>query len=168
VVHLQRKAHLKFLALPAQAHDARFFASNLRWEDLREIQTISRRPAVTTLLDGILRASESLVLCEENGWQTTPLALLGVSHSPRNVRAGVVWMVATPEIRKHRLAVMNSCRVIRDRWIARYPAGLHNFVDTRNLLHLRWLELLDFKFGEVVETSHAPFVFAQYTAADVK
>lgn len=161
MVHLQRTAHLRTVTIPAQASDVGLMAPRLRWEDVREIQTLSADDIPLLLLTGIEQAHEAVTLCEDEGGM--PIALFGVTESQIEKGCGTVWLVGTRRVTEYRRDLLVACKQYRDRWIEKYPGGLHNFIDSRNLLHLRWLSLLGFKFGRSVFIGDVEFVFAHYS-----
>lgn len=152
---------MPLLSFPACSADAASLADRLRWEDLRELQTAnSTAPIKKILTDAVRISREAYALTTEP--PGSPFALLGVADSRLQEGAGAVWMVASPEVTRHRLNTLAVCRDFRDRWTGLYPSGLHNFIDTRNLLHIRWLQLLGFRFGRKVLVQDVEFIFTYY------
>lgn len=88
-----------------------------------------------------------------------PFALFGVTDDPQHCGMGIVWFLGTPDVKGVGRRILREAAFWLASWDRRYPNGLHNFVDTRNLLHLRWLELLGFEFGPIVDVGDTPFVY---------
>ena len=66
-------------------------------------------------------------------------AVFGVCH-------GVIWLVGTDEITQHPVTFYRASRKIFKQLSQGYNR-LENYVDTRNLLSLRWLQWLGFDIG---------------------
>lgn len=108
-------------------------ASNLLSDDRRELE------------EGWgINPTEIFTKCAERGsgeYVTLPdgktAALAGVDEG------GVVWMVCTPDILEYPLAFARKAK----RWIESRPEPLlWNVVDKRNVIHLKLLKFLGFKF----------------------
>ena len=96
------------------------------------------------------------------GGQTdrNPLAIFGVADDPNTAAWGVVWMLATPRIQKVWLALMKVSPKWLDLLAAPYTAGLHNIVDARNTLHVRWLQKTGFKPRQTIIHNGHKFIHA--------
>lgn len=74
-----------------------------------------------------------------------PQGMFGVSPVDQHPYFGIVWMATSPEIVKHRKALVR----LAPQWLAHlhdlYPL-LGNHIDARNELHVRWLKRMGFSF----------------------
>lgn len=132
---------------PATEKNVRFVAEHLREEDDQELQTVT----------GGCDRIEALLL----GWRASETAIIGcIDHEPAFIigvtQDGTVWLLGTPAISRAALSVFRACTQIAEALLRQYPR-LHNVVDLRNTLHVRWLKLLGFTFTEVVEVNGHQF-----------
>lgn len=89
-----------------------------------------------------------------------PLAIFGVADDPQHDTMGIVWMLATPRIQKVWLALMKIAPLWLNKLSEDYPAGLHNIVDARNTLHIRWLQKTGFRSLGTVQVNGYKFIHA--------
>ena len=61
---------------------------------------------------------------------------------------GIPWMVASPNITKYTKILMRYAHQTINDMINQFPL-LVNFVDSRNTVHIRWLEHMGFQFSGV-------------------
>jgi hypothetical protein len=137
-----------YVARPATPEDVIFVAENLRQADRIETETASGKPAVTSLLEALINSSETYAAVLSG--DSTPFMLFGVSPDPVRPEYGVVWLLATDRVKAAPLMVVQGAAEWLNKWAQKYRV-LHNLVDTRNRLHLRWLKLLGFSFGSTVK-----------------
>lgn len=127
--------------------DVYFIARNLREADRRELETISGRSA--------LEAVWVSWAASERTWVATihgePAVVFGVGQG------GVVWMVGTDAISKAKVEVFKLSQRILGELLDMY-GYLHNFVDERNTLHVRWLKRLGFTFDGSIEINKLRFL----------
>lgn len=90
--------------------------------------------------------------------QEDPFAIFGVADDQEQPGWGVVWFLATPEIAHARIAVLREAVFWLRSFESLYPLGLHNLVDSRNDLHLRWLTHLGFELGGTIDIRGVPFI----------
>ncbi len=129
-------------------------ASRLRSEDRREIEHATGKASHEVLPLAVSLSAESYTFNMQG-----PFCLFGVTDDPKNAGYGVVWLVASDEVIRHARYLVKQAPLYLDRWASRYPNGLHNYVDSRNLLHLRWLELVGFTLGEEIDIRGVPFLY---------
>ena len=115
-------------------------APRLRAADKAEISAMSGRFPVNALLAG-LEGDVSLTAVSPEG---DPLLMFGVAPS-RFPGAGYIWMLATDDILKHRMQFLRQSTQYIDSLHDFYPL-LHNYVDARNSLHIRWLKWIGCTF----------------------
>ena len=70
------------------------------------------------------------------------VSLCSVASSPID-DAGVVWMCATDDIYQYQMAFLRK-RKAELEYLAQDYMLLHNYVDARNTLHLKWLRWMSF------------------------
>lgn len=110
-----------------------FIAKNLRQADRQELETASGISAPEALKAACF-ASEFLCV----GWvDECPAFVFGVAGQ------GVLWMCGTDAISTAVLPIFRLAQKVIAYLLKHYPR-LHNQVDCRNRLHLRWLRLLGF------------------------
>ncbi len=70
---------------------------------------------------------------------------------------GIPWMVASPNLYKHKKLFMRYSKKIIKEMLDQFPL-IANYVDSRNTLHIRWLKHMGFKFtGELQEINGVMF-----------
>jgi hypothetical protein len=150
---------------PATDDDAQWLADHLRVEDHREIETASGRSPqeIVPLSVSVSRESYTIWLTDDNGTVSArPCAIFGVGDDPNEPQWGVMWFLGTPEIRKAPLSIIREAVKWLNHFNKKYPCGIHNIVDSRNDLHLRWLMLTGFTFSDHLYTIQGvPFVHAE-------
>lgn len=137
---------------PARQEDAEFISRNLRADDAREVETASGLPAEVVVPLSLAHSREAYVIhlqSREGGIEKDPCALFGVSDDKRMEGLGVMWLVGTSAMRRGALSIIREAPHWLDHFNRLYPNGLHNIVDSRNDLHVRWLQLTGFVFGDV-------------------
>ena len=149
---------------PGTLADAEWIGQHLREEDKREVETASGLPATTVVPMSFTMSRECYTfrLATPRGTvEDNPCAIFGVSDDPKRPDMGIVWLLGTPEIRRSALSFMREAPKWIDHFLTRYPEGIHNVVDTRNDLHIRWLLLTGFIVGdEPLMVNGVPFVHA--------
>lgn len=123
----------------ATEQDCLFLSENLREDDYKEIQAVVGLPPLLSLLHGYKTSQVPLVICNE---KNKVVAMLGVVP---NGLIGSIWMVGTPELKKISVSFLRNCqgvfKVLKNNF-----SILHNYVDARNELHIRWLKWMGFSF----------------------
>lgn len=76
-----------------------------------------------------------------------PSVIFGITPSPGNSSAGIIWLLSTEEIRRAPLSILREAREWVDYFTARY-SSIYNIADERNDLHIRWIQLLGFTLGD--------------------
>ncbi|MBW2636598.1 MAG: hypothetical protein JRC86_03565 [Deltaproteobacteria bacterium] len=99
-----------------------------------------------------VRLSKTVQDSDDNAWITYSrdtgfiLALFGWVHEPR-VRGRIIWMVGTKALNDYKSPFYHVSKQILEHWLDE-SGILHNFIDTRNVMHMQWLEGLGFSFPE--------------------
>lgn len=126
---------------PATIADCVSLAPRLRKEDADEAYAASGIPAEYALK---LSLRPETWVAEIEG---TPEMIFGCRPAPNDPTTGHPWMLSTPTVfsPKWRRLFVRTSRFAVEEWQARFPV-LHNFIDARNVAHMRWLRSLDFHF----------------------
>lgn len=146
---------------PATLADTEWVSKHLRDEDRREVETASGRSAQDVVLESFRLSAEcyTIRLQDTSGRiDENPAVIFGVSKDPSRPGVGVMWLLGTPAMRRGALSIMREAPKWLDHFNRRYPNGIHNVVDTRNDLHIRWLMLTGFHFGITIDIQGVPFV----------
>lgn len=89
-----------------------------------------------------------------------PVAIFGAGNDPQVKERGLIWLLATSDIRKVAKSVLKLAPIWLDFFEDRYPNALHNWVDARNKLHLRWLDKMGFRFDQTKMIRGQQFIHA--------
>lgn len=120
--------------------DAESLAPRMREADKAEVKAASGKHPYLALLEGI-DCSEQAYTAEVGG---EPIAIFGVCPTD-NPSVGVVWLLGSDVISKHRIDFLRKSRDWVDHFQTKYPV-LCNAIDARNTVHIRWLQWLGFTF----------------------
>lgn len=131
----------------AELADADALAPRLREEDLQEILAADGRSPVIVLREGI--ASSDPCWAVSNTGDLL-VALFGVIPDSRDSRQGKIWLLGAPALLEQPLSVSRLSRCWVEELQQRYPV-LWNYVDSRNTVHVRWLERCGFKIIRRIE-----------------
>ena len=63
-------------------------------------------------------------------------------------KLGMIWLLSSPEIKNISIPFLRNCNGVLDLYLKAYPV-LYNYIDARNLLHVKWLRWLGFNFIKV-------------------
>lgn len=128
---------------PAAGWEAAYVGAHLRPEDQREAETATRMSgqSATELSFWLSRRALSMY---GRASDALPLGIIGVADDPRTSDYGIVWLLATASISKVWFSLYHRAPAIADDLGTGYKLGLHNAVDARNTLHLRWLDRCGF------------------------
>lgn len=132
---------------PASREEAIWLSSRLRPEDRLEVETATGKNVVEVIHNAYENSSECYTLRFND--ELAPVALFGVAEGCPLM--GVPWLLATPEVVRGSKAIMREARMWLDTWSQKYGT-LHNIVDPRNPLHVRWLTSAGCRFGNYVVT----------------
>lgn len=130
---------------PYEPGDDLYISTRLRRADLHELQAQSERTPAAILREG---GMISLPSCTVVGNSGQPAGMFGVV--PEGSGVGRIWMLGTDEL------VAKPMRTQFIRESKNYLSGLehhfkiykllHNEIDERNTIHIRWLQWLGFTF----------------------
>lgn len=133
---------------PSVESDILEVADNIRPEDEREVLAGGKTSVEESLESGFFSSDPvySIVVSGEE----TPLAMFGVV--PRQHAPGSIWMLATKDLPKYAMSFLKrSTEVVN--YLQTFHPVVSNYVDSRNHLHIRWLEWTGFVFlqeGDIV------------------
>lgn len=131
---------------PSSLADAEWVGEHLRDADDTEVRTVSELRPSLSVLRAFALSSEcfSIFRAERGRVSDLPCALFGVVPDTAHDGYGIVWFVATDDIRGAGISLLREA----DRWLdymtRSFPNGLHNVADMRNTLHIRWCVLSGF------------------------
>jgi hypothetical protein len=134
----------------ATKEDVIYVASHLHPADELEITTAGGQAPQEALEWGRTVAFDSLAVFPIYfRTRQDPVAIFGiVSDEERSPGMGVLWMVSTPMLLTTSKDILQQAPRWISWWLDRFPAGLHNLVDSRNERHVRWLKKLGAKFSK--------------------
>lgn len=137
---------------PAKREEAKWLSSRLRFEDQRELETV--RGATDIDLSTALDYSDE-TFTARFGPNEDPMVLFGIGHATGEPHRGIPWLLAAHGVERGAIALLREARFWLDAWTPRYRDGLHNIVDARNDLHVRWLRAAGCKLdGTVLIRGH--------------
>ncbi|MBK8189215.1 MAG: DUF2833 domain-containing protein [Vampirovibrionales bacterium] len=152
---------------PATLEEAMALAQDLRPEDEAEIRAMSGHEPMISLSHGIQFSDLPTTVMDENG---SILGMFGAVPAGKNPCVGVVWMLCSPKIMKHRRQFAKESRQWIEAMHRRYDL-LWNVVDERNTVHIRWLQWCGFtiiKRHEALGIEQRPFLeFVRIKTDDV-
>ena len=126
---------------PTTVEDVEFIAPKLRQADYNECLAATGKEPLGVLLTSLELCDKAFTLRSPSGGR---VGLCGTAPSPIE-GAGVVWMVATDDIYQHQMTFLRNSKEALDYLAGDYIA-LHNCVDARNKLHIKWLKWMGFTF----------------------
>ena len=129
---------------PATEADVEFLSTRLRREDVREIQAASGRTPCESLSLGLKHSSPHAITlcCPKTG---ASYAMCGIM--PQGCGCGVVWLLATDEIKNHILPFQRTIKALLcEIWASGRYHTIGNGVHSRNHTAIDWLLRLGFKF----------------------
>lgn len=120
-------------------------APNLRAADVAELKAFSGEGPLEALLSAF--GDSHYTYCIEHDGE--PIAIYG-GVTVHEGYIGCPWMLGTDGIKTHWVWFLRHSNEIVES-IHKHYRLLINFVDTRNVVHIRWLRWCGFKFGKVRE-----------------
>lgn len=141
----------------ATTWDLLSLARNLRNTDLRELELTTGKAPLDALTEAFEMSTQCMVVTLTEGGE--PAAIFGAAPQPDQEGTGIVWLMATPEIRKCALAFLKVVPEIIEEMLQEFPRGLHNIVWSKNRLHVRWIKAAGFTIGGTVAYQDEPFTY---------
>lgn len=136
---------------PAIEEDVIHVAANLREADRRELATTGGDVA-----KAFCHSTECFAVFSTA--KVNPVGLVGVVPDDADPDRGIVWFVATDQLRGSQISLLRESRRWLDYLSRHYANGLYNYADSRNDAHIRWCQLTGFTFGGTVDIHGVPFV----------
>lgn len=132
---------------PTQPGDADAVADRLKGSDIAEIRLLFGHDA--NIKKKVRQSYHGSDVCWTLEYEKIPEMIFGVQA--HNKHFGWVWMVSTPVIQERfpKLFFRES-KVILHSWLLKYRPVLGNYVSTENIVTIRWLKRLGFKFLRTV------------------
>jgi hypothetical protein len=143
----------------ANASDAEYIGHHLRPEDADEIRVVVAQPWKAVVAGA--KESRRCFTVRHTAHALHPCIIYGVATDPSDSKAGIVWLVATPRVKQVSLSFLKAAPEILLELVRGYT-HLHNYVDNRNELHLKWLQHLGFTFDSQKIVSGYPFTHAMW------
>lgn len=143
---------------PATIADAKWLAPRLRKEDRRECLTVCGKPPEDILPGSVALATASYTMFTPEG---VPAGLFGCSKTASE-GVGAVWLLATDVLPQHAKEFLRQSKVGMELLHTHYPT-LWNIVDTRNTVHLRWINWVGFTFGPIRHIGHDRVPFLEFS-----
>lgn len=140
---------------------ARQVGALLRPEDKREAEAISGMNAARFLARTYgLPQTETLVAFVGE----TPLAIFGTADLDADEGTGIIWMLGTTHLEKHKRALMRGARWWLPQVLSSYPGGVANVMSAENLLHIKFAARLGARFAtnklrQIGDLTFVPFIF---------
>ena len=139
---LEEKANSQPLLRQATEEDALFIAHRLREADVAEIYAASRASPLEALLRGI-NTSVPHAWVLDSPTTGKPFVIGGIT--PLGGQAGLVWLLATPEIEQHALTFQREAwRHLQAVWKSGEFTAIGNIIHTKNDKAITWLQRLGF------------------------
>lgn len=124
---------------PATLDDAVYLAPRLRAADAEELDAFDDTPHEAKLRRSIERSEVALAATDDG----EPIAVLGVGRMSMLSSVGIIWMLGSDGIERHRREVLRASKVFLQ-CCERDYIMLRNFVYTGHHRSLRWLAWLGF------------------------
>jgi len=115
---------------------------SLRACDYNELDASNPNMTVAECVALCVQLPDAEVILEDG----QPIGVLGCTPSPKNPQFGIVWAFGSPAVYDHMGTLTSFAHAQICDWLIRYPAGVGNWVDTRNVASIKWLKGLRFKF----------------------
>lgn len=125
----------------ATVEDVLYIAKRLRAQDISEIKAATLQDPV----DALLMTYNKSPMRKTGSIDGEPVALFGVvKQSIIYGGLGNPWLVGTPQLEDHAIAFLRRCKGHVAEMLRVAPV-LENYVDTRNLRAMLWLDWLGFE-----------------------
>lgn len=133
---------VKITARRSKLEDAVELSKNLREEDIAELAANTGKAPLTALSQGYVLSTPCYSIVDDTD---KVLGMFGAVPVHKSPGVGLVWMLASPGLLKHRRQFLRESK----EWIAKlhqkFPI-LWNYVDARNTTHIRWLKWIGVNF----------------------
>lgn len=142
---------------PSVLHDVCELAPNMRFEDKREVATMSgHTPEQSLCLAYLSSGIDCRSIIDSYG---RVVGMYGASQVDTNV--GQVWMLGSKGLLKISREFLRQSKIEVNKMNTKYNL-LCNFIDSRNEIHIRWIRWCGFKIiGEKMFNSVKFFEFSR-------
>lgn len=130
---------------PITSADADWISTRLRPADNREIEAATGRGAADVVPLSASVSDECYTI--RAGESGMPCVIFGATADPSSKGWGLIWLLATPEIRTCNLELIDESRFWLEHFTSKYELGIHNWISEANGLHARWAALCGFEQG---------------------
>lgn len=138
----------------AAVSDLEHICPNLRKEDIEECRAfLGVDPGLVLPL--LVRDHDAWVMVNDQG---KLVGIFGVAPVEGQPLVGSVWMMATPDLKNHKIEFLRNCEKCIDMMHSLYPI-LWAFTDARNKLHHKWLKWCGFSFIDLKPTGASGLPF---------
>lgn len=124
--------------------DVLFILDNLRSEDIEESKFVYGEDWKNKSLTNIMK-SDCHAVVGVDSITGTPVCIGGVTAIDNNSGVGVVWLLATNDVKNHKYSLLKELKKEFDNYDEKYWF-LYNFIFYKNNLAKSWLKWLGFKF----------------------
>ena len=73
-----------------------------------------------------------------------PMGMVGSVPEPQNPKFGIIWSFGSNEAYDHMDWLTSFAKAKVQEWLKEFPAGIGNWIDTRNTMNIKWLQGLGF------------------------
>lgn len=117
-------------------------------------------------LDDPIAVLEGIVDCCDDSWfaysrKTGELVAIFGYEKHHQLPGRIIWFVGTTALMKNWRSFCKVSKKILDNWLDKFGM-LHNFIDSRNTMHIWWLDWLGFDFPIGLECTVADGTVFQY------
>lgn len=140
-------------ALPSHAI---LLAPRVRFEDRDELWAAAKMEPLEAILSSMQASSNTCATLMIDG---TPACIFGCSYADG---VGTPWMIGSDLLVHHAKTFLQLCPT----WVEKMRQGvikLENYVDARNVVAIRWLKRLGFKFDEAAPYGPLNLPFHRFT-----
>ena len=127
---------------PTTVDDVVYLAPRLRKADRSECLAATGREPIGVLMDGLRLGDVTLTMRSPTDGER--VGIVGVVPSYIE-GAGAIWLCATDNIHQHQISFLRKSKTFLPLLQRNYLA-LHNCVDARNTVHIKWLKWMGFTF----------------------
>jgi hypothetical protein len=146
------KATIRSAVVP----DCSSLARVLRDADIAEVKASSGLSPGDALLRAYVLSHDCFTVEDSTG----PVCMFGVVRDSKTT--GRIWLLGSDRMFLYRRQLLTEPRLWLDHWRQKYKV-LTNFVDARNVRHVRWLEHMGCRFiREVPDFGHEKRIFKEF------
>ena len=140
---------------PTLENDVSIVAASMRLEDVEEVFAASGLDALSGL-EKCFKGSDECITILSND---VPIALFGYKVTESDI-CGLVWMLGSNEIFNNKIEFLKKSRFWVNYIQTKIPL-IYNLVYHKNIVHIKWMEWLGFRFVRIIEQAgylNLPFI----------